>query len=482
LTRTHQAAWRILLPAAVEGAVVVADFDSLPTEDLLLSYPRAVVLRRAAPGGGRRAVVWDGRRAPLRDRSVGLLVVDERRGGGPALDSCLRPGATTARVVSSRRRHRFALYPSPEELEWITAPGWPVLGSASWRRRLARLRATTPLWRTMDRAGLALTAPKPSLVDSVLAGIGAATGTSPRLRGVVVGRGRGQLTLRVGARRADLAVRLALTSRATERLEAHRRAQDLLGGADPGRLAVPEVVAGGETGGATWLAERWLSGRSGPGGRAWAGEGGRGWVATRAVARALAERAPTGRAGPGWARAFASALLGAYPDRAAPLVAALGPIEAAGLATAWIHGDLWPGNVFLRHRGPPLVIDWDLARPDGPAGLDAVFAELCRLMLHRRSSLGQAAAVVVGEASPRLGLDDCPVGGRRWGDLDAPLRRALVVAALVGQASAGSTAADRGEAAWWNENLAPVAAALRRLGAAGSASDEAGLPRSLLEE
>ncbi len=466
MTKTHQAAWRVLLPEAVDGPVAVADFDPVPTADLLLNYPDAVILsRREVTGDGLRRVVWDGTRCPLRPASVALLVVDDRRGGAGCLAGCVRRGGSTAAVVPSRRPHDFVLYPSPEELEWITAPGWPVMSSVSLRRRLARLRAVTPAWRVMSRAGLALSGAGASLVDGVLVGIGEATGSPARLRAVLVGRGKGQLTLRVGAAGSDIAVRLALTPRAVERLEAHHRAQDLLGRRDPARFSVPDMLAEGSTGGTRWLAESWLPGHSGPGGRRWSPEKGPGWDAIRAVSASLARVAPTGTARSGWAEGWVSSAAQAYPDHAAELLAALVPIEASGLETAWVHGDLWPGNVFLRRSAPPIVIDWDLARPDGPAGLDAVFAEMCRLMLLHRSSLGESAARMIEQAGTvQPGLAHVRVGGRMWTEWDAPVRRGLVVAALVRQASAGSTRAEGGDESWRRENLVPVTAVLRRTG------------------
>ena len=53
---------------------------------------------------------------------------------------------------------------------------------------------------------------------------------------------------------------------------------------------------------------------------------------------------------------------------------ALAPIGAANMTTAWCHGDLWPGNVFLRKPPlPPVVIDWNEPGQMLP-GLDAVYA------------------------------------------------------------------------------------------------------------
>ena len=43
----HPAAWRFLLPRRVHGPVVLANLDPLTTDNLLRSYPSAIVLSRA---------------------------------------------------------------------------------------------------------------------------------------------------------------------------------------------------------------------------------------------------------------------------------------------------------------------------------------------------------------------------------------------------------------------------------------------------
>jgi len=60
---------------------------------------------------------------------------------------------------------------------------------------------------------------------------------------------------------------------------------------------------------------------------------------------------------------------GAWPTRAAELVAELARTMAAAHRAGLIHRDLKPGNVIVRPDGKPIVIDFGLARTDGAATL-----------------------------------------------------------------------------------------------------------------
>ena len=76
----HPAAWRFLLPRRADGPVVLANLDPITTENLLRSYPAAVVLSRSVQklNETKRVVLWDGQRSPLRPGSVALVVCDDR--------------------------------------------------------------------------------------------------------------------------------------------------------------------------------------------------------------------------------------------------------------------------------------------------------------------------------------------------------------------------------------------------------------------
>ena len=124
--------------------------------------------------------------------------------------------------------------------------------------------------------------------------------------------------------------------------------------------------------------------------------------------RELAAEAQTGYVGDGWADNWTDGLEAVAPALKEEILTALLPIEAERMPTAWFHGDLWPGNVFLRRRPqPPVIIDWERARPDAPAGLDAVYAEACRVVAARHCTFGEAVALLARSATREL-------APRRW--------------------------------------------------------------------
>ena len=87
--------WRFLLPRQVSGPVVLANLDQVMTQNLLRSYPAALVLGQSTADleGVARAAIWDGRRSPLRPGTVALLVCDDRDGMcAKALAPALAPG------------------------------------------------------------------------------------------------------------------------------------------------------------------------------------------------------------------------------------------------------------------------------------------------------------------------------------------------------------------------------------------------------
>ena len=150
------------------------------------------------------------------------------------------------------------------------------------------------------------------------------------------------------------------------------------------------------------------------------------------------------------------------PELVEEVVVALGPIEAARMDMAWFHGDLWPGNILLgRPPRPPVVIDWERARPDAVAGLDAVFAEVSRMAITRRCAFGEAAAWLARSPSPEL--ETIPVGGRLFADWDRPEQLAVLLATVThfvtGEEEGG--AIDRWTEKWGEVNVLPIMTALR---------------------
>jgi hypothetical protein len=465
----HPAAWRFLLPRRVPGPVVLANLEPITTQNLLRSYPSALVLGRSIPDleGSTRAAIWDGWNSPLRPGTIALVVCDDRDDTcAEALAPALAEGGQQVAIVRSTRPYRFALFPTPEQLRAVIGRGWPLTYDGGPRRWLGYWLATTPVWRYLGRSGLALPWPGDSVVDVVLDQVSAAMGGRADLRGLIAGRGLGQLTLRVRCTGRELAVRVAASPASARRLGNHQRVlADLSGrlGSRQSAVAFPDAVASGSAEGISWAAERWLRSPAVRASRSWRPSG-KGWGALRAIAAELAVTAQTGNASAGWARSWVTGLDTVAPALVEEVVVALAPIEAASMTTAWCHGDLWPGNVFLRRPPrPPVVIDWERARHDAPAGLDAVYAEVCRTVIARRCTFGEAAAWLARSASPELAATE--IGGRPFADWEPLEQQALLLATVTHYATGENEAgpADRWTESWGEMNVLPIVTALRAL-------------------
>lgn len=463
----HPAAWRFLLPRRVPGPVVLANLEPITTQNLLRSYPAALVLGRSIAGleGSARAAVWDGRRSPLRPGTIALIVCDDRDGlSARALAPALAEDGQQVAIVRSGRPYSFALFPTPEQLRAVIGRGWPLTYDGSPRRWLGYWLATTSLWRHLGRSGLALPRTGDSVVDVVLDQVSTTLGSRAELRGLIAGRGLGQLTLRVRCSGRELAVRVAASPDSARRLGNHQRVLADLSvrlGSTQGSVTFPDAVASGSAEGISWAAESWVRIPAVRASRAWRPSG-KGWAALRAIAAELAVTAETGHANAGWARGWVTGLEAVAPGLVEEILVALAPIEAARMTTAWCHGDLWPGNVFLRRPPrPPVVIDWERARPDAPAGLDAVYAEVCRIVMARRCTFGDAAAWLARSPSPELAATE--VGGRPFAYWERPQQQALLLATAThyatGENEGGPT--DRWTESWGEMNVLPIVTALR---------------------
>jgi len=465
----HPAAWRFLLPRHPAGPVVLANLEPVTRQNLLRSFPGAIVLGRSAAEltGAANAAVWDGRRAPLLTGRAGLVVCDDRESGtAAALAAAVGPAGQLVAIVPSARRYRFALFPTPEQLRAVVGRGWPVTFDGEPRRWLGYWLASTVAWRYLGRAGLALPSTGGSIVDIVLGQLGAALAGRAELRGLIAGRGLGQATLRVRCAGAEYAARVAVSPASEQRLANHQRAvAGVTAGLPPGQrvLALPDIVASGSADGITWTAERWVSTLSARSVMRWQPSGS-GWASLQPIAAMVAASAPTGYVQPGWARGWLAEFDALAPDLAREVAAALAPIEAAGMPTAWCHGDLWPGNVIPRRSRPPVVIDWERARPDAPAGLDGLYAEVCRIAMAGQCSFGEAAARLAGSAGCRPGL--AQVGGRRFSDWMAAERRALLLALATHYATGENEGgqADEWTASWCEMHVMPMVRMLRAAG------------------
>lgn len=465
----HPAAWRFLLPRRVSGPVVLANLDPLTTQNLLRSYPSAIVLSRAIPDleGPARGAIWDGQNSPFRPGAIALVVCDDRDG---VCAEALRPALTETgqlvAIVRSARPHRFALFPTPEQLRAVIGRGWPLTYDGTPRRWIGYWLATTRVWRHMGRSGLAAPWPCGDVVDLVIGQVSAALGGAAELRGLIAGRGLGNLTLRVRCGGQELAVRVAASPDSAARLGNHQQVLAELPcrlGPNQRAIAFPEAVASGSAEGISWAAERWLKSPAVRASHAWRPSG-RGWAVLRAIAAELAAGAQTGHAGDGWARGWVTGLEAVAPALIEEILSALAPIEAEGMTTAWCHGDLWPGNVFLRRPPrPPVLIDWERARPDAPAGLDAVFAEVYRTLISGRGTFGEAAAWLAHSATPELAAT--VIGGRSFATWDKPQQHALLLATVTqfvtGDNEGRST--DRWTESWGQLHVRPILKALQAL-------------------
>jgi hypothetical protein len=463
----HPAAWRFLLPRQVHGPVVLANLDPLTTQNLLLSYPSAIVLSRTVPDadGLARAMIWDGQHSPFRSKAIALVVCDDRDGVcAEALAPALTDTGQLVAIVRSTRPYRFALFPTPEQLRAVISRGWPLTYDGTPRRWMGYWLATTRLWRYMGRSGLALPWPCDDVVDLVIGQVSATLGGQAEIRGLIAGRGFGNLTLRVRCRGQELAVRVAASPDSAARLGNHQRVlADLPSRLGPNQRAIafPEAVASGSAQGISWAAERWLRSPGVRASHAWRPSG-KGWAVLRAIAAELAVGAQTGYAGDGWARGWVTGLEAVAPALVEEVLLALAPIEAQGMATAWCHGDLWSGNVFLRRPPrPPVVIDWERARPDAPAGLDAVFAEVYRVLVARGVPFGEAAAWLTHSATPELLAT--VIGGKSFAKWDRPQQHALLLATVTQFVTGDNEgrSVDRWTESWGQVHVRPIMKALR---------------------
>jgi hypothetical protein len=463
----HPAVWRFLLPRQVSGPVVLANLDRVMTQNLLRSYPGALVLgpSMAHLEGAARAAIWDGQRSPLRQGTVALLVCDDRDGKcAKALVPALAPGGKQVAIVRSARPYRFALFPTPEQLRAVIGHGWPQIYDGAPRRWLGYRLATTRIWRYLGRSGLAMPWPNDSVVDAVLNQVGATLGGGADLCGLIVGRGLGQLTLRVRCGGTDLAVRVAVTPGSTRRLSNHQRVMADLSarlGSAQNTVGFPAAVASGNADGISWAAEGWIKLPVMRASRSWRPSG-RGWDALRAISSELAAVAGTGRTDADWAHGWVTGLDAVAPGLVGEILPALAPIGAASMTTAWCHGDLWPGNVFLRKPPlPPIVIDWERARPDAPAGLDAVYAELCRTAMAQRCTFGDAAVRMSRSASTELGAVE--VGGKPFAAWGRSEQQALLLATVIHYATGEDEGApaDQWTEGWGAMNIVPLMTAMR---------------------
>jgi hypothetical protein len=464
----HPAAWRFLLPRSVDGPVVLADLEPVTTQNLLRSYPAALVLGRSVAelAGFANAAIWDGSHPPLRPGRAALLVCDDRRGQcAAALAPMVRDAGVRVAIVPSARPYSFALFPTPEQLRAVIARGWPVIYDGQPRRWMGYWLATTTAWRYLGRAGLAMSHRGDSVIDLVLGQVGHALSGRAELCGLIAGRGLGQATLRARCAGAELAVRVAVSPDSVRRLANHQRAvTDMAArlGASQRIITFPDVVASGSTDDIAWAAERWIRAPAMRSARRWRPASGSGWTILQAIAAAIADCSPTGHTAAGWSNGWLTALDAVAPGLREHVRSALAPIEAAGMKTAWCHGDLWPGNVFLRR--PPVVIDWERARPDAPAGFDGLYAEICRCSLARRCTFGQAAAWL---SRPGCGPEaPIEVGGRRFADWGRAERHALLLAAVTHYAT-GENEGQRPDAwttSWGEMHILPMMRALGEIG------------------
>jgi hypothetical protein len=381
-----------------------------------------------------------------------------------ALAPALAEAGQRVAVVRSNRPHRFALFPTPEQLRAVVGRGWPLTYDGSPRRWFGYWLASGPFWRYLGRSGLSMAWPADSVVQVVLDDVGTVLGDHAELRGLIAGRGLGQVTLRVRCSGRELAVRVAASPDSARRLGNHQHALALVSsriGSEQNNFALPVSVASGSVDGIAWAAEAWLTSPFVRRGRAWRPDG-EGWRALPPIAAELAHSAPTGRTGSGWARAWVTALSAVMPELVEEVVGALSPIEDAHMEMAWFHGDLWPGNILLRRPPrPPVVIDWERARPDAPAALDAVFAEVSRTATTTKCAFGEAAADLARHPSPELAATE--VGGKRFAEWGPPEQSALLLATVThfvtGEEEGGPI--DRWTEMWGAVHVLPIMTALR---------------------
>jgi aminoglycoside phosphotransferase (APT) family kinase protein len=211
------------------------------------------------------------------------------------------------------------------------------------------------------------------------------------------------------------AARRGLT-RAAGALDAIRTALGGTEGGAPTAAILPGVLGSGEVAGRAWLAELALPGRSG---RTLLGDPAERSELLRRVAEAMARVHAAGAV-----RApVTDSLLGAWVDRRIEIVRSIlatghnppahsdrlaqfgseirSALDGRDLSIGWIHGDLWPANVLVRHGSHELsgVVDWDSAGPDELRLHDLLHLAITTRRLVERRPLGEMVASLLGGAA-----------------------------------------------------------------------------------
>jgi O-antigen/teichoic acid export membrane protein len=409
------AAFAVLLPAEVDGLVVLALSDEL-TPHLQAAFPGALVLTDGIRTSGwpepARVVRWDGVQPPVAPGTADLVVVDGRRYDAGAMAALATAYGVVAVIGDTGP---LLLYPSAESPELVWRRSWPVhmpAGPVPWVRR--RLGLSVGRGTAVPR--LSVSVARATLADEVLHDVSRATGLEAELVGVITA---GHTVLRVRTSEGDLAVRLSLTDPDREVDVAARVLRDL----PDVRPFLPVVVAEGRTAGRPWVATEWTPRRrrlTWPWPRAT-----RQWAVAGELGTVLAGRV-TGRTGPGWSARWCDRAHVVPPEVRARWAAELEVLDH-GLPTGWCHGDLWPGNVLL-DGDVTTVIDWDNASPDAPLGLDALLVHALR---ESADTEVLVSASLLRLAEQPLALAGVSIGGRSWDSWSRPERRAWAIAAIV---------------------------------------------------
>ena len=283
------AAFAVLLPAQIDGPVVLALSDEL-TPHLQAAFPGAVVLTDGSRTSGwpdpSRVVRWDGVHPPVAPGTADLVVVDGRRYDAAAM-SALATAYGVVAVIGEDGS--LLLYPSAESPELVWRRSWPVhmpAGPVPWLRR--RLGLSVGRGSAVPR--LLVSGDRPTLAADVLRDLARATGRDGELVGVITA---GHSVLRVRTSEGDLAIRLSLTDPDREVDVAARVLRDV----PDVRPFLPVVVAEGRTAGRPWIATEWTPRRrrlTWP----WPSAA-RQWAVAGELATVLAGRA-TGQTAAGW--------------------------------------------------------------------------------------------------------------------------------------------------------------------------------------
>ncbi len=401
---------RVLLPAEL-GHTLLALEPDLARAWFAMLPDSCVVGAGSSPTGANASL--DPRvavRGLPEDALFATVVVDERTFDLDSVRRALQPHGCLA-VLGREGPH--VLYPSSERPETIWRRGWRTPAGhdpVKWMRRLVGLRTR----RSAPR--LRLDGPsRQSLAEEVVHDVRRATGRSQRLDGILTA---GQTILRLRGAQGDTAVRL--------RLMAQDRLPDLgetVAAEVPGLTEhLPTVLARGSTAGHPWTATEWVGRRS----EWWRGGAERrAWDQAEATVALLASH-QTGLTSPGWAHSWAQSA-DQFPTELRTQWAALMSVLDDAVPTAWCHGDLWRGNLLVDARRS-VVLDWDNASRDAPAGLDRLLIPALRDAADPHSDVTSDLLDLVDE--PDL-LAGAVVAGRPWCDWDRPHRLALTVAAVV---------------------------------------------------